>query len=650
MEKHIFIENVQPSINAGRYPIKRVVNEPWQVEATIFRDGHDIIRAVLQLRSDEDGTCVEAPMTKVNPGLDRWRGELSADRVGRYTYQIVAWTDHYATWVREMDRKILAGRQELSSEIAEGKAILEDALDNAQQDDHRQTIENTLEVLADTEDYMDVLDAIADDDVLDAMRESQERRDRVTSPYPLTVWVERLKARYSTWYEFFVRSQTEDPSRSGTFKDAKHRLPYLKDLGFDVIYLAPIHPIGRTARKGRNNTVMANENDPGSPWAIGSDEGGHTEIEPSLGTVDDFVDFVKAAEKHGIEIALDFAIQCSPDHPWVKEHPEWFHQRPDGTIKYAENPPKRYEDIYPINFDTEARESLWNALRDVLLYWIDKGVYIFRVDNPHTKALNFWRWVIEEIHKDHPQVIFLSEAFARPAMMSALAKLGFTQSYTYFTWRNTKAEITNYLTQLTQTDWQYYFRPNFFANTPDILPVYLQRGGRPAFRIRAILAGTLSPTYGIYSGFEFCENSPIPGKEEYINSEKYQITTRDWMQDYNIKDTIRRVNEIRRENPALQQLANLHFLPADNDNIVFFLKIDDDMSNIIMVAVNVDPYNTHACTVRVPLDLIGFPWGSRYEVQDLLTGEHYIWSEYNYVRLDPHEQPAHIMRIEGRPR
>lgn len=649
MEKHIFIEDVQPAINAGRYPIKRVVDEPWQVEATIFRDGHDIIRAALQLRSQDNGYYVEAPMELINPGLDRWRGELSAEKMGRYTYQVVAWTDIYATWVREMERKIVAGRQELSSEIAEGRALLEDALPNADKD-HAKLIKDTLKALKKPDDYNKVLDVIAHPEVLDAMLESQERRDRVISPYELNVWVERPKARFSTWYEFFVRSQTDDPERSGTFRDAKRRLPYLRDLGFDVIYLAPIHPIGKTARKGRNNSVMATKNDPGSPWAIGSESGGHTSIEPSLGTVEDFKDFVKAANEYGIEIAMDFAIQCSPDHPWVKEHPEWFYHRPDGTIKYAENPPKRYEDIYPINFDTEARESLWHALRDVLVYWIDKGVHIFRVDNPHTKALNFWQWVIEEIHKDHPGVIFLAEAFARPAMMQTLAKIGFTQSYTYFTWRNTKWEITEYMSELAHSDTQYYFRPNFFANTPDILPVYLQRGGRPAFRIRAVLAGTLSPTYGIYSGFEFCENTPIPGKEEYINSEKYEIAPRDWTQDYNIKDTIRRVNEIRRENPALQQLANLHFLPADNDNILFFIKMSDDGSNILLIAVNVDPYNTHACTVRVPLDLIGFPWGSRYEVQDLLTGEHYIWSEYNYVHLDPHVQPAHIMRIEGNPK
>lgn len=649
MEKHIFIEDIQPAINGGRYPIKRVVDESWQVQATIFRDGADIIRAMLQLYSAEDGHCIETPMKLIDPGLDLWQGQIQANKMGRYTYKIVAWTDNYATWVREMDRKIVAGRLELSSEIAEGKAIIEAALENAD-GDHSRDLKKLLKVLKTEEDYSKLLDSISRPEILNTMLEAQERLDLVTSQPELRVWVERLKASYSTWYEFFIRSQTDDPNRSGTFKDAERRLPYLQDLGFDVIYLAPIHPIGQTARKGRNNAVMATENDPGSPWAIGGPAGGHTAIEPSLGTIDDFKAFVKAADEHGIEIAMDFAIQCSPDHPWVTEHPEWFKHRPDGTIKYAENPPKRYEDIYPINFDTEAWESLWNALRDVMLYWIDKGVHIFRVDNPHTKALNFWKWVIEEIHKDHPQVIFLAEAFARPAMMQTLAKLGFTQSYTYFTWRNTKWEITDYMTDLTQTDMQYYYRPNFFANTPDILPVYLQQGGRPAFLIRTVLAGTLSPTYGIYSGFEFCENTPIPGKEEYINSEKYEITVRDWTQEYNIKDTIRRVNQIRQQNPALQQLANLHFLPADNDNIIFYMKMNEDRSNILLIAVNVDPFNAQQCTVRVPLDLIGFPWGSRYEVQDLLTGERYMWEEYNFVRLDPQYQPAHIMRIEGRPR
>lgn len=649
MEKHIFIEDVRPALNGGRYPIKRVVDESWAVEATIFRDGADIIRAVLQLRSKEDNRCFEAPMALVDQGLDRWRGHVRADQMGRYTYRILAWTDIYATWVREMDRKVTAGRPDLSSEIAEGRLILQNALKNAQ-DERRTLIENVLNALESEQDYEVILDTISHPAVIEAMLYAQEPQDVVISEPELEVWVERLKARFSTWYEFFVRSQTDDPARSGTFKDAQHRLRYLSDLGFDVIYLAPIHPIGFTARKGRNNAVIAAENDPGSPWAIGNRHGGHTAIEPSLGTIDDFVEFVQAANRHGIEIALDYALQCSPDHPWVTEHPEWFHHRPDGTIKYAENPPKRYEDIYPINFDTEAKESLWNALRDILLFWIDKGVHIFRVDNPHTKPLRFWQWVIAEIHKEHPDVIFLAEAFTRPAVMQTLAKLGFTQSYTYFTWRNTRWELTEYLTELTQTDSQYYFRPNFFANTPDILPVYLQRGGRPAFRIRAVLAATLSPTYGIYSGFEFCENAPIPGKEEYLNSEKYEIVVRDWTNEYNIKDTIRRVNEIRRENPALQQLANLHFLPADNDNILFYVKMTEDRANILLVAVNLDPFNAQACMVYVPLDLIGFPWGSRYEVHDLLTGERYIWGEHNYVRLDPSYQPAHILRIEGGPR
>jgi starch synthase (maltosyl-transferring) len=648
MEQHIFIEDVQPAINDGRYAIKRVVGQPWEVEATIFRDGADIIRAVLQLHQTNSGEQIETPMTLNEQGLDRWSGTISAEEMGRYEYCVVAWTDVYATWVREMDRKITAGRMELSSEILEGKAILERALKQAD-DQQERLIEDTINTLENEDDYLYLLEAIQKAEVLEAMYHAQERRDMVVSEPCLCVWIERPKARFSTWYEFFVRSQTDDPSRSGTFKDAERRLPYLKDLGFDVIYLAPIHPIGFRARKGRNNAVMSSENDPGSPWAIGSPAGGHTAIEPALGTMDDFENFVETAKRYGIEIALDFAIQCSPDHPWVEEHPEWFHHRPDGTIKYAENPPKRYEDIYPVNFDTEAKESLWNALKDVVCFWIDKGIRIFRVDNPHTKPLVFWRWLIREVHEEYPDVVFLSEAFARPAMMQTLAKIGFTQSYTYFTWRNTKWELMSYMTELVHTDSQYYFRPNFFANTPDILPTYLQRGGQPAFRIRQILAGTLSPSYGIYSGFEFCENEPIPGKEEYINSEKYEIKVRDWSSEYNIKNTIRRVNEIRRENPALQQMENLHFLSADNDNILSFVKLSHDGSNVLLITVNLDPANTHACTVRVPLDLIGMPWGSRYEVRDLLTDERYIWSEYNYVQLNPQTQPAHIMRVEGNP-
>lgn len=647
MEQHIFIHDIHPALNCGRYPIKRVVNEPWTVQATIFRDGADIIRAMLRLRPAKSKKFREVPMVQINAGLDLWQAELKADAMGAYRYSVVAWTDTYATWVREMSRKITAGLTRLSGEISEGKAILLQALDRANARD-RKIIDKAV-VLLDSPEATPaaILREIEAQSLMDAMLRSQERADLVTSEPELEVWVDRPRARFSTWYEFFPRSESGEPGKHGTFRDAERRLPYIQDLGFDVVYLPPIHPIGVTHRKGRNNAVVAAETDPGSPWAIGNADGGHDAIEPQLGTVEDFDHFVAAAAEHGIEIALDFAIQASPDHPWVRSHPEFFQYRPDGTIKYAENPPKKYEDIHPINFDTPEKDALWKALKDVLFYWIEHGVRIFRVDNPHTKPFVFWEWVIKEVHREHPDVLFLAEAFSRPAITQGLAKIGFSQSYTYFTWRNTKWELTEYLTELTQTDMQYFFRPNFFANTPDILTDYLVHGGRPAFMIRAVLAGTLSPSYGIYSGFEFCENEPMPGKEEYNNNEKYELKHRDWQAEGNIQAWIRRINQIRQQNPALQALTNIHFFEADNDNILFYAKVSDDGSNILLVVVNLDPYNTQEATVRVALDTLAMAWGSRYEVHDLLSGERYFWGEYNFVRLNPAVAPAHILRIEG---
>ena len=420
-------------------------------------------------------------------------------------------------------------------------------------------------------------------------------------------------------------------------------------MGFDVVYLAPIHPIGRTGRKGPNNRLGAEPGDPGSPWAIGSEHGGHTAIEPALGTLEDFDRFVRAADALGMEIALDFAIQCSPDHPWVREHPDWFYRRPDGTIRYAENPPKKYQDIYPLNFDTPDWKNLWEALRDVLRFWAVRGVRIFRVDNPHTKPLGFWSWLIDSIHSEHPDVIFLAEAFTRPPMMQELAKRGFTQSYTYFTWRNTKAELVEYLTELTRTTAALYFRPNFFVNTPDILPPILQHGGRPAFKSRLVLAATLSPSYGIYSGFELCENTAIEGKEEYLDSEKYEIKVRDWSSPGHIKDFIASVNQARRDNAALQQFMNLRFLEIDNDQLLAYVKWSQDGTNHVIVVVNLDPFAAHSGWVRVPPEAVGVAAGVSYWVRDLLTGARYLWEERNYVHLDPvATEPAHILHVENR--
>ncbi|MFQ5915683.1 MAG: alpha-amylase family glycosyl hydrolase, partial [Nitrospinota bacterium] len=474
----------------------------------------------------------------------------------------------------------------------------------------------------------------------------QPRPDAVVYSPELEVVAVRPRARFGAWYEMFVRSQGAEPGKSGTFKDAERRLRDIRDMGFDVVYLPPIHPIGKMNRKGRNNTPQAGPDGPGSPWAIGNEHGGHTAIEPSLGTMEDFDHFVKTANELGLEVALDFAIQASPDHPWVKEHPEWFHRRPDGTIKFAENPPKKYEDIYPVNFDTPDRGGLWEEMYRTLFFWIGHGVKIFRVDNPHTKPLCFWEWLIARIQEDHPDTIFLCEAFTRPPMMKALAKVGFTQSYTYFAWRNSRQELTEYLTELTQSGMQDYLMPNFFTNTPDILTEYLQKGGRPAFKVRLVLAATLSPSYGIYSGFELLENTPLrPGSEEYGNSEKYEIRVRDWDQPGNIKEFIARVNAIRRGNPALHSLTNLRFFRTDNDQILLYGKATEDKSNVIIVAVNLDPFHPHDCTAWVPLDEIDVAPGGSYEVCDLLTGARYTWSHQNYVRLDPEFEPAHILRV-----
>ncbi|MCS6977569.1 MAG: alpha-amylase family glycosyl hydrolase, partial [Gemmatales bacterium] len=453
---------------------------------------------------------------------------------------------------------------------------------------------------------------------------------------------------FAAWYEFFPRSQTPTKERSGTFRDSMRRLPDIKRMGFDVVYLPPIHPIGKTNRKGKNNSLMAGPDDPGSPWAIGSAEGGHTAIEPSLGTMADFDAFVAAARELDIDVALDFAVQCSPDHPWVKEHPEWFAHRPDGTIKYAENPPKKYQDIYPLNFDTPAWVSLWEALRDVLLFWIGHGVKIFRVDNPHTKPIHFWEWLISTIKRQHPDVIFLSEAFTRPRVMQTLAKVGFTQSYTYFTWRNTRKELEEYLTELTQTEMAEYFRGNLFANTPDILHAYLQTGGRPAFKVRAVLAATLSSVYGIYSGFELCENVPLrPGSEEYLDSEKYEIKPRDWDAPGNIKEHIAIINRTRQANPALHLYRNLRFHDCDNPEIICYSKATPDYGNVVIVVVNLDPHHVQEGMVQLDLKHLGLAPDQPFRVHDQFTGSVWHWrGARNYVRLDPHHEPAHLLIVQ----
>ena len=647
--EQVVIEAVSPSVDGGRYPIKAIVGDVMTIDATVFRHGHDRVRAAVRWYLPGSAAVHELPMTLVNPGLDLWRGELTLEQLGRHRFTVVAWTDVFASWVEEFRKRVIAAQPDVASEIAEGLSLVQRAIDR-QQGTGRREVEVLLDDLRSaSSDAVRLLDLASSERARELLARVTLGDDETRYEPELVVIADRTRARFGTWYELFVRSQSPNPERAGTFRDAEQRLPDLHRMGFDVVYLAPIHPIGRTGRKGRNNRLDAAAEDPGSPWAIGSEHGGHTDVEPALGTLKDFDRFVRGAEALGMEIALDFAIQCSPDHPWVREHPDWFYRRPDGTIRYAENPPKKYQDIYPINFDTSDWKKLWEALRDVVRFWVAHGIRIFRVDNPHTKPLGFWAWLIDSIQAEHPDVIFLAEAFTRPPMMQALAKRGYTQSYTYFTWRNTKAELEEYLTELTRTTAALYFRPNFFVNTPDILPPILQHGGRPAFTSRLALAAMLSPTYGIYSGFELCENAAIEGREEYLDSEKYEIKVRDWSRPGHIKDFITAVNRARREHAALQQFTNLRFLDIDSDHLIAFVKWTQDGTDRVIVAVNLDPFAPHAATLRVPPDVVGVPAGASYWVHDLLTGDRYHWGERNYVRLDPVAgNPAHILHVEHR--
>ena len=641
---HIVIEDVTPSVDCRRYPAKRIAGESCVVEADIFRDGHQVLRAAVKWRRKQDEVFDEAPMLLFDN--DRWRGEFRPTDNTRYVFTIEAWTDLFASWLADFTKKVQAERS-IASDVLEGIALVEKIVSNARGAD-RELLERALARLRKTKDGSTALEAISDAEISAAAGRAGERFGMTRFEPFLELVVDREKARFGSWYEMFVRSQGTKGGKPGTFSDAERRLPELRDLGFDVVYLAPIHPIGHTNRKGPDNAVNGGATSPGSPWAIGSEAGGHVAIDPSIGTLGDFDRFNATANRLGIEVALDFAIQSSPDHPWVREHPDWFHHGPDGSIKYAENPPKKYEDIYPIDFDTADQRGLLEEMLRTVTFWREHGVKIFRVDNPHTKPVQFWNWLINEIQAIHPEVIFLAEAFTRPKMMKALAKAGFTQSYTYFTWRNSKLELTEYLTELTQTPMREFLRPNFFINTPDILPPLLQTGGRAAFKMRLVLAATLSPSYGIYSGFELCESQAIPGTEEYLNSEKYQIKVRDWNQAGNIKEFIGRVNKIRHDNPALQQFLNLQFLSTDNDQIILFAKAAPDKDNVMLVAVNLDPLHAQACTALVPPEVVGVAPGRSYRVTDLLTGSSYVWSDRNYVRLDPAVESAHILRVEKR--
>ncbi len=642
----IAIEGVSIEIDGGRFSAKVVAGQVTTVEADIFSDGHDSIDAALLFRRVGSDSFSEAPMRFLEN--DRWKGDLVLDEPGQYEVTILAWRDLFLTWRKEVAKKHAAG-QSIALELQEGRNLMSAALEPDSRAD--EAGRGAISALLAEDDGADGGEGheglrfgrLGAPEAVDLMRQVGPRTD-ATLYKLLPVFADRRAAAFSAWYELMPRSQSGDEHRHGTFDDVIGKLPYVRDLGFDVLYFPPIHPIGRTNRKGRNNTLTPGPDDPGSPYAIGSDEGGHDAIHPELGSFDDFRRLVEAARDHGLEIALDFAIQCSPDHPWIREHPEWFDWRPDGTIKFAENPPKKYEDIVNVHFYRKALPDLWYALRDVVLFWVEHGVKIFRVDNPHTKPFPFWEWMIAEVRAKHPDTIFLAEAFTRPKVMKRLAKVGFSQSYSYFTWRNTKDELTDYLVELTQTDSREVMRPNFFVNTPDINPRFLQTSGRPGFRTRLVLAATLGGNYGVYNGFEICDAAPVPGKEEYLDSEKYQIRVWDMDQPGNIQDDIRLMNRLRHEHPALQHFTNLKFYYAGNDQVLAYGKRAGD--DFVLIHVNLDPHNVQSFQFEVPLWEFGLPDDASIEVRDLVHGNSFTWhGKYQWLELDPQTRPYVVWQL-----
>jgi len=642
--ERLAIEGVSIEIDGGRFPAKVVAGHTATIEADIFCDGHEKIAAAFVFRRQGTEAWHELPMAPL--GNDRWQVTAPFGENAFYECSFLAWRDLYGTWRGDTAKKVAAGL-DVALELREGRDMIGAAAAEPRNGSRKDAaaLTEVLENDATLVDGVERFRLLSADPVVELMRRAGLRTN-LTWYKTLTVFADREAAAFSAWYELMPRSQSGDPHRHGTFDDVIARMPYVRDLGFDVLYFPPIHPIGRTNRKGRNNTLTPGPDDPGSPYAIGSEEGGHDAIHPELGTIDDFDRMVAAAREHGLEIALDFAIQCSPDHPWITEHPEWFDWRPDGTIKFAENPPKKYEDIVNVHFYRGAIPSLWYALRDVVLYWIDHGVKIFRVDNPHTKPFPFWEWMIDEIRRDHPDVIFLAEAFTRPKVMKRLAKVGYNQSYSYFTWRNTKAELTEYLTELTREECRHYMRPNFFVNTPDINPLYLQTSGRPGFRTRLILAATLGGNYGVYNGFEICEAAPVPGKEEYLNSEKYEIRAWDMDRPGNIQGDIRFVNRLRRTHPALRQFTSLAFYTTSSDQVLAYGKRTDDLRDFLLFHVNLDPHAPHTFQFEVPLWEFGLPDDASIEVEDALHGNRFTWhGKLQWLELVPETRPYAVWQL-----
>lgn len=645
----VIISGVAPEIDAGCFPIKRSIGENVKVEADIFTDGHDAISSVLRYRRESESNWTETPMEAlVN---DRWAASFEVTELGSYYYSLLAWVDHFKSWRRDFEKKVNAG-VDITIDLLVGAQLVTEAEKRATGADAKQFHVWGAELSDKSPKKLAKRTQIALDEALfDLMIRYPDRQYVTYYEKELRVVVDPVLARFGAWYEFFPRSMSPVPGRHGTFKDCEAQLQRVSEMGFNVLYFPPIHPIGRSFRKGKNNNPQCQPGEVGSPWAIGASEGGHKSILPELGTLEDFRRLVKRAREKKIEIALDIAFQCAPDHPYVKEHPAWFKKRPDGTIQYAENPPKKYQDIYPFDFETEDTAGLWEELKSVFDYWIEQGVSIFRVDNPHTKAFPFWEWCIGALKKEHPELIFLSEAFTRPKVMYRLAKLGYTQSYNYFPWRNTKAEITEYFTELTKTEVSEYFRPNLWPNTPDILPQYVQTGGRPAFAARLVLAATLGASYGIYGpAFELCDNRPrAAGAEEYLNSEKYEIKHWNLNAAGNLTEFISKVNHIRKENPALQSNESLEFHPVDNEQIVVYSKATEDLDNVILTVVNLDPHHIHSGWVELNLRQLGIEPEHGYQVHDLLTGARYLWrGARNYVELNPQFVPAHIFRVRRR--
>lgn len=641
--KRVVITNIQPQVACGQYPAKVIIHQPLTITASVFADGHDELSASVLIRHESEKTFQEIPMTLINN--DHWEASFLPARFGQYVFTVTGWIDHFTTWKKKLIIKKEAG-QDVQLERRIGAELLQQL--KAKDKTHRTFLSQLSEKLLQEQEPLENFISDINSPELTAMARQYADRSLATKhPKNYTLDVERKKTGFSTWYELFPRSAGTEPGRHGTFQDVKALLPRVAEMGFDVLYLPPIHPIGRLKRKGRNNSLEATENDPGSPWAIGNELGGHKAIHPELGSLKDFKSLVAAAKKLDIDLALDIAFQAAPDHPWVKEHPQWFKWRPDGTVQFAENPPKKYEDILPINFESEDWENLWNELKSVFDYWIAQGVTVFRVDNPHTKSFHFWEWCIGEIHRQHPEVIFLAEAFTRPRLMEQLAKNGFTQSYTYFTWRETKQEIQEYLTELTTTEQRWYMRPNFWPNTPDILPKHLTEGGDTAHQIRLLLAATLSSNYGLYGPvYEFGFTEPFPGKEEYIDNEKYELKHWDWKKWTKTGELIARVNRIRKENPALQRTDNITFVHTNNDQIICYVKKDAASGNVLLIAVNLDLWQTQSAEIYVPFELLSLSNSWSFEVEDLLSGDRYIWNgENHFVQLNPQDLPAHIFRI-----